>query len=63
MEFEDKQKWSQEERQLFGSLIDVLQNNYKEYERYFPNRSYTQIKSQYHNFRNKIARARERVLA
>ena len=45
MEFEDKQKWSQEERQLFGSLIDVLQNNYKEYERYFPNRSYTQIKS------------------
>ena len=40
-----KQKWTSEEKQLFASLIDVVKNNYRMYERYFPDRSYTQIKS------------------
>jgi len=54
-----KQKWTSEEKQLFASLIDVVKNNYRMYERYFPDRSYTQIKSQYHNFRNKAKKLLE----
>ena len=30
---------------LFVSLIDQFENNYKEYEPYFPDRTYNQIKS------------------
>ena len=38
---------------LFSSLIDQFENNYKEYEPYFPDRTYNQIKSQYHNYRHR----------
>ena len=54
-EMEEKQRthWSKQEADLLRSLMPRLGKNYKEYERYFPERTYTQIKSQYHNFKNK----------
>ena len=45
--------WSKEEIDLLISLMDSLGNNYGMMQNYFPGRTYNQIKSQYHNLRNR----------
>lgn len=41
--------WSAEEKRLFEEVADKFQNKYKEYSKFFPNRTYNQIKSYYNN--------------
>ena len=41
--------WTKQEIELFLTLIPQYKNKYRLYSEHFPNRTYVQIKSQYHN--------------
>ena len=55
-----RRSWTHEESVLYQQLTFRFGKDYKKYEEYFPQRTYNQIKSQFHNYKNKQEKQEQR---